>query len=1018
MIIKRFFFITGILLLCASYSVAQHTAIHNQPDSDYRLALELFNKEKFGAAQKLFESTIQNIKDINSEVRVNAIYYEAICAVELFQPDAESMLLSFIHNFPTHPKQGMASLQMGNLHYRKRSYQQAIEWYNKVDLFDLSQREKEEFLFKRGYSYFMRDEMNQAKQNFFEIKSPASLYYGPAQYYYAHISYTEKNYETALISFNRITADKNFGPIVPYYIAHIYFLQGKYDLVIEYAPPLLEDASTRRSAEISRLIGESYFYKGDYTEAIPFLERYQKESSTKPSREDHYQIGFAYYNAKDFENAISNLEKVTNQVDSMSQNAYYHLADAYLKTDQKRFARNAFVSAYQMDFYPEIKQEALFNYAKLSYDLSFNPYNEAILAFQKYIETYPQSPRKSLAQEYLIDLYMTTKNYKSALASIEEFGITTQKHKTAYQRISYFRGVELYNNGDFTGAIEHFEKSQKYPHKSDIVASCIFWTAEAYYRMEQYDKALQYHKEFLTTPGAFDLKIYHKAYYTTGYAWFQKKDYEKALIAFRQFIRGETENRRFINDAYLRIADSYFMSKDYNNAIDYYKRAITLGLIDTDYAMYQKALVEGVKGDFNAKAESLTALLERFPKTSYSDDAIFELASTYMLIDKSSQALNQYNRLINNFPNSRHIKDAKLKTGLIYYNNNQDQKALDICKNVVEQYPGTKEAREALTIMKNIYVAMDRVDDYFKYAGRFSFADVTKSQQDTLTYVAAEQRYMQGDCTNAVKSFANYIEQFPDGIFSVNARFYKAECDFRMNELMVALRGYEYVLTKPRTQFSENAAIRASAIQFRLNNYEAALNHYITLENVAEQRSNTLDAKIGQMRCYYQLSRFDYAIMAANAVIADERAPREILQEAHLLSGRAHMISNEPNKALQSFTKAANLGETEMAAESKYNLALLEFRKGDYKKSEQLIFKYINEIAAYDYWLAKIFLLLADNYLQTENIFQAKHTLQSIIENYSGEELNQLARQKLSDIEKKEEEERMKGKSDSLEVEF
>jgi TolA-binding protein len=1003
---------------CSAGTLAQNTAIYNEPESEYRLALELFNKEKYTAAQKLFSNTIKNITDVHSEIRINAIYYEAICAVELFNPDAESMLVTFIHNYPTHPKQGAANLQMGNLQYRKRSYQKAIDWYSKVDLFDLTQREKEEFFFKRGYSYFMLEDLLNAKQNFFEIKSPASLYFGPAQYYYAHIAYTEKNYETALISFNRITEDKNFGPIVPYYITHIYFLQGKYDLVIEYAPPLLEETATKRSAEISRLIGESYFHKGEYAKAIPFLENYQKESRTKMSRDDYYQMGFAYYNAEDYGKAIENFEKVTGQQDSLAQNAFYHLADSYLKTDQKRFARNAFVSAYQMDFYPEIKQEALFNYAKLSFDLSFNPYNEAILAFQKYIESYPESPRKTIAQEYLIDLYMTTRNYKSALSSIEEFGITTPRYRKAYQRIAYFRGVELFNNGNFTDAIMHFEKSQEFPEQSDIVANCMFWTAEAFYRMEQYNKALEIHQEFLTTPGAFELTNYYKAYYTIGYSWFQKNEYAKALIAFRQFLRGDNNEKRFINDAYLRIADSYFMSKDYNNAIDYYNRAVILGIIDTDYAMYQKALVEGVKGDFSAKAASLVALLEKFPKTTYADNALFELANTHMLMDNSSQALSFYNQLIAKYPNSSHIKAAKLKTGLIYYNNNQDLKAIEICKNVVSQYPGTKEAKEALTIMKNIYVAMNKVDEYFRYAENIAFADVSKSQQDTLTYIAAEQRYMQGDCTNAVKSFASYINQFPEGIFAINARFYKAECDFRMNDLMVALRGYEYVLSNPRSQFSENAAIRASSIQYRLNNFEAALNHFITLQNVAEQRNNLLEALIGQMRCYYKLGRLENTVEAANNVIADERAPREILQEAHLLSGRAHLTNGDSGRAEQSFKQAANMGETEMAAESKYNLALIEFRKGDYKKSESLIFKYINEIAAYDYWLAKLFILLADNYLQTENVFQAKQTLQSIIENYKGEELNQLARQKLTDIENKEAEEKSKSKPDTLEVEF
>ncbi len=1018
MIIKRIILLISIFVIAICNLSAQETAIYEQPEADYRLALELFNKEKYGAAQELFLNTIKKIDDNNSEIKINATYYAAICAVELFHPDAEHYLTEFIYKHPTHPKQGIASYKMGNLHYRKRSYDDALYWYAKVDMFELSQREKEEVLFKKAYSYFMKDDIENAKQNFFEIKSPASLFYAPAQYYYAHIAYAEKNYETALLSFQRIKDDRNFGPIVPYYITHIYYKQGKYDKVIELAPPLLEESSTKRSAEISRLIGEAYFRKGNYEEAIPFLETFRQQARTSITREDNYQLGFAYYNAGEYEKAIDNLEKVTRKEDSLAQNAYYHLADAYLKTDQKRFARNAFVSAYKMDFFPQIKEDALFNYAQLSFELSYNPYNEAILAFQKYIEEYPDSHRREKAHEYLINLYMTTRNYKSALESIEETGIKTARYKKAYQRIAYYRGVELFNNGNFGGAIEHFDKSLMYNEEAELLASCLYWKAEALFRMENYDEAIETHNEFLVTPGAFSLDYYPKAHYTIGYSWFQQEDYSNALIAFRQFIRGDIDNQRFINDAYLRIADAYFMLKNYESAIDFYKRAESLGIVDTDYAIYQKALVEGVKGDFNSKIASLKKLLQQYPETSFKDNTLFELGNTYMIIDNSQEALNYYNQLISQHPNSSNTKNAKLKTALIYYNNNEDSKALQVCKSIINQYPGTKEAIEALTLMKNIYVAMDNVDEYFKYAENLPFADMSKAQQDTLTYVAAEKRYMQGDCTNAIKSFANYIDQFPNGLFSVNARFYKAECDFKMNDLQVALKGYEYVLSQPRSQFSENAALRASSINYKLNNYEAALNNFIILEEVAEQRNNLLEAKIGQMRTNFKLSRFEQAINAAQKVIMDERSPQIILQEAHLISGKSYMILNDTENAETTFEKVSKLGETEMAAEAKYNLALIEFRKGDYEKSEELIFKYINEMASYDYWLAKIFILLADNYLQTENVFQAKQTLQSIIENYDGDELNNLAKQKLKDIEEKEDQEKQETKPDTLEIEF
>ena len=51
-----------------------------------------------------------------------------------------------------------------------------------------------------------------------------------------------------------------------------------------------------------------------------------------------------------------------------------------------------------------------------------------------------------------------------------------------------------------------------------------------------------------------------------------------------------------------------------------------------------------------------------------------------------------------------------------------------------------------------------------------------------------------------------------------------------------------------------------------------------------------------------------------------------------------------------------------------------------------------------DYWLAKSFILWADIYYKAGNKLQAKQTLQSIIENYDGEDLIAEAQTKYDNI--------------------
>ncbi|MFW5706386.1 MAG: tetratricopeptide repeat protein [Bacteroidota bacterium] len=998
--------------------LAQKTVVYENPMADYKLALELFNKGKYGAARDLFSKTIERISDEESKIRINSQYYRAICALELFNPDAEKLLTDFIFNYPTHSLQSIASFQMGNLQYRKRNYEEALHWFSRVELYDLDAEQRVELQFKTGYSHFMNEDYQQAKHYFFDIRNPESVYYPPATYYYGHISYSEENYETALMYFQRLNDDENFGPIVPYYITHIYFLQEKYDELIEFAPPLLEQASTRRAAEISRMIGEAYYNMGEFAQSIPYLEQYHSQTRQSITREEHYQLGFAYYKANEFEKAVTSFEKVTNAEDTLAQNALYHLADAYLETDQRRSARNAFMSAHRMEFIPEITENSLFNYAKLSFELSMNPFNEAILSFQKYVENYPNSPRIDEAYKHLIDLYLTTRNYKDALTSMEAITLNTPVLKSAYQRVAYYRGIELFNNGDFPGSIEHFEKSLRHPENRTIRAQSIFWQGEAQFRLEQYEQSIETLARFQLLQGAFSLPEFNKAHYTIGYANFKLQNYPQAITAFRKFVQERNLDPNLQNDAFLRIADSYFVTKDYNAAIEFYDRAIALQKHDTDYAIFQKAVAMGVTARFDSKINTLQELLRNYPNTSYADNARYELGNTYVIQDNNARALQYYNELITRHPNSSYVKSAMLKTGLIHFNQNEDERALAIFRSIAEKYPGTPEAQEALVSLRNIYIALDQVDQYVTFTEEMGLANVTKAQQDSLTYIAAENRYMQGDCTNASQSFEAYLEKFPDGIFALNAHFYKAECDFRSEELQKALASYQFVLTKPKSKFSENAALRAAQINFGLNQYQAALENYQLLEEIAEFPSNLQEAKTGQMRALDKLQRHEQTIEAANRVLENDKISRELRQEANLLIAGAALSQNNLDMAKQYYTETNQIAENHMAAEAKYHLALIEFRKGNYQECEKLIFEYIDVLAAYDYWLARIFILLADNYLVQDNIFQARHTLQSIIDNYDGEELRQEAIEKLAGIDRQEELRNMKAEPDTLEIDF
>jgi len=95
-------------------------------------------------------------------------------------------------------------------------------------------------------------------------------------------------------------------------------------------------------------------------------------------------------------------------------------------------------------------------------------------------------------------------------------------------------------------------------------------------------------------------------------------------------------------------------------------------------------------------------------------------------------------------------------------------------------------------------------------------------------------------------------------------------------------------------------------------------------------------------------------------------------------------------------TKTAEMTKTEKGVEARYLIALIHFMRGDYKSSQASCYEVINQTPSYEYWVVKSFILLADNHIEINEIFQAKATLQSIVENYSKDnELMEIAFNKL-----------------------
>ncbi len=469
-------------------------------EKTYRIAKELFSEGKYASALNEFEN-LRKITGTENRYSDEIDYYIPVCYLELGNAEGRSRLKYFMESHPESPLINQAYFRLGNADFKLKQYKQALNEYKKTDKNTLSGNELDEYYFNSGFCYLEQGNTAKAKDCFAKLNDKTGPYYESSEYYKAHIDFLEGNYTAALTEFQKLENSKEYSSVIPLYKARIYFAQGKYLQVVEIAPPLMDKASEKQKDELSRMLGISYYQLEKYNDAIPYIDNYLKYKGI--TNHEYYAAGYCYGKTGQTDKAIINFEKSISGKDSLSQNAYYQLAGLYIKKNDKQRAMVALQNASNMNFDPKIRENALFQYAKITYELDYSPFNEAINAFDRYISEYPNSENNEVAYEYLSKVFMTTRNYKDALTSLEKIKVKSPDIKKAYQHVSYNRGIELFRDLNFTEAVKLFTKSLEYgQYDGKLKSLAYYWRGEANFRLGKNDEAIADYNKFQSLPGS------------------------------------------------------------------------------------------------------------------------------------------------------------------------------------------------------------------------------------------------------------------------------------------------------------------------------------------------------------------------------------------------------------------------------------------------------------------------------------------------------------------------------------
>ena len=976
-------FICALICCTPIITSAQTSEKITSPVNLYKEGRNLFLQKNYAAATPPLKAFIR--QEPNASLREEAEYMLVCSAYELKDKNSITLLRNYLEQYPDTPYANRIYALLAAGYFYEEKYDEALALFNSAQLDLLCNEERDDMTYLLATCYLKTGNVKEAAIWFETLKASSKKYDNDCAYYISYIRYTQKRYDEALKGFLPLQDNPKYKALVPYYIAEIYAIRKNYDKAEIVAQNYLSAyPQNEHAAEMYRILGDASYHFRKYHEAINAFESYL-ERDASPRRDALYMLGLSYFQTGVYSKAAETLGEVTGANDALTQNAYLHMGLSYLQLAEKNKARMAFEQAAASNADMKIKEQAAYNYALCIHETSYSAFGESVTVFEKFLNEFPNSQYTEMVSNYLVEVYLNTRSYEAALKSIERIAHPGTRIMEAKQKILFQLGTQAFANASFEQAIGYFNQSVAIgQYNRQTKADALYWRGESYYRLNRMTEAARNFREYLQLTEQTNNEMYALANYNLGYTAFHQKDYAQARNWFLKYIQLEKgENRTALADAYNRIGDCFLNERNFDEAKHYYAQAESMNASSGDYSFYQLALVSGLQKDYSGKITLLNRLAGKYPTSPYVINALYEKGRSYVLMNNNNQAIASFKELLSRYPESPISRKAAAEIGLLYYQDGNYDQAIDAYKLVINKYPGSDEARLAMLDLKSLYVDMNRIDEFAALAasmpGNIRF---DASEQDSLTYIAAEKIYGRGRIEEAKNSFNKYLQTFPEGSFSLNAHYYLCLIGKEQKNYDMILLHSGKLLEYPDNPFSEEALIMRAEVQFNLQQFADALASYKMLKEKATTADRRLLAETGMLRCAHLIKDDAETIHAATALLAEAKLTPELANEALYYRAKSYMNQKADKKALADLQTLAKDTRNLYGAEAKYLVAQQYYTAGEYAAAEKELLDYIERSTPHAYWLARSFVLLSDVYMAMDKKLDARQYLLSLQQNY------------------------------------
>jgi len=894
---------------------------------------------------------------------------------------------------------------------------------------------RKESLYNLGLIYYDAKRYSLSRSKFITLINdyPGSDYTGSA-YYWIGESYSEENRQEEAIEFlTRAIEDKNnfdYRDYTIYALASVYEKTGDYENAVKYYDELLThypDSDLAIQAQMR--IGVCYFQLKEYNTSIlelnnPILADLPPESFA----EGLYLLANSYYRIEDYKNAAETYTEILDKFPGslIIRNAKYGLAWSFFQQGKYNDAYNVFNSLSEGEDSIAVKS---FIWKGESKRYAGN-YNEALDVFKQFLQKYPGHELAPLV-EYQIGLINFEQNKFEPSIEYLTNATSSEDEITRAKAFTLIGEIELQKK-NYIKARAHFEPAVKITEpETDIHQRALFGLAIVSFNLKEYDKAIEYLKQvetinpsFETTKVSFylaetyfasgkyqealtryssmkpdDPDISKQVIYSKAYCFFNLGKYDNAAYQFSEFLKSYPNDKRS-TDTKLRLADSYYGSKNYSAASrvfrDLYKSGSFTSNDPYDYYQYAQALFKS--GESDEAINQFLDLQRKFPSSQYAENSLYTVGWIRFQQGEFDESINDYYNVLAVYKKSSLAPIVYYSIGDAYFNMEKYDSAIVNYQKVLSRYPSSEHVYDAINGIQYSYVAMGKPSRAIDLIDQFINRNPNLKFSDQVYFKKGEIYYSQRDYQNAKISYQEFLVKYPNSSFVPEAYYWLGKSSANLKQNDEAELYFRKVFDNyPNSDPADVSVIELGGIYDASGNYQAAVDLFNKATTSLKDSPRLPEILFMKGMAYVKLNNIPKSYETFSE-LAMYHADDLFADRARFEMGLIDLSAVRYETADEHFLYVAGKRNDDLGAKSQYYYGLSLFEQQKTDEAITALEKVREAYSIYDEWISRSYLLLGDCYVKLDDNHKAEEYYRSVLAKHKGDELGNEARQKLNKL--------------------